>query len=161
MKQNNFFNRFFYKKKLEEEAIKYERCKSLVGHYPELRERIEAAKTLEGLLELHKVAWSLGYKNDNLAPCEYGMFRTKNIAEMKPEEVFLGNIYGLWTFPIPEWEKQKDQLLTNSNVTVYDIIVNQYRRLLRINIDKIRSEAQEIIEKYEELNPPKKRYKLW
>ena len=160
MKQNNLFNRFFYKETLAEEKEKYEKCKSLVGHFPELDERIGASKTLERVLELHKKAWGLGYQNDNLAPCEYGMFRTKDISTMKPEEVFLGNVYGLWTFPMPKWEDQKSQMY-DKDISVYDIVLNQYKKVLHSNVKAIYREAQALVEEYEEINPPKDSYKIW
>jgi len=160
MKQNNFFNRFFYKETLAKEKEKYNKCKSLVGHFSELDERISAAKSLEGVLELHKKAWELGYRNDNLAPCEYGMFRTKDISTMKPEEVFLGNVYGLWTFPMPKWEDQKSQMY-DKDISVYDIVLNQYKRVLHSNVKAIYREAQTLVEEYEEINPPKDSYKIW
>lgn len=160
MKQNNIFNRFFYKNKLIEEHTKYEKCKSLVGHFSELDERIGASKSLEGVLNLHKKAWGLGYQNDNLGPCEYGMFRTQDISKMTPDEVFLGNVYGLWTFPIPKWEDQKTQMY-DKDISVYDIVLNQYKRVLHSNVKAIYREAKEIVEKYEELNPQKEKYKIW
>ena len=160
MKQNNLFNRFFYKETLEKEKEKYEKCKSLVGHFSELDERIGASKTLEGVLDLHKKAWGLGYQNSNLAPCEYGMFRTKDISTMKPEEVFLGNVYGLWTFPIPKWENQKTEMY-DKDISVYDIVLNQYKRVLHSNVKAIYREAKDLVEEYEEINPPKDSYKVW
>ena len=160
MKQNNLFNRVFFKETLEEEKGKYEKCKSLVGHFPELDERIGASKSLENVLELHKKAWKLGYRNDNIAPCEHGMFRTQDISTMKPEEVFLGNVYGLWTFPIPKWEDQKSQMY-DKDISVYDIVLNQYKRVLHSNVKAIYKEAQALVEKYEELNPPKNSFKIW
>ena len=160
MKHNNFFNRIFYKKILAEEKEKYNKCKSLVGYFPELDERIGASKTLEGVLDLHKKAWELGYKNNNLAPCEYGMFRTKDISTMKPEEVFLGNVYGLWTFPIPKWENQKSQMY-DENLSVYDVVLNQYKKILHSNIKAIYREAKDLVEEYEAINPPKDSYEIW
>ena len=147
MKQNNIFNRFFYKETLAKEKEK-------------LNERIEASKSLEGVLDLHKKAWGLGYRNGNLSPCEYGMFRTKDISTMKPEEVFLGNVYGLWTFPMPKWEDQKSQMY-DRDISVYDIVLNQYKRVLHSNVKAIYREAKTLVEEYEELNPQKDSFKIW
>ena len=158
MKQNNIFNRFFFKEVLKEEKEKYERCKSLVGHFPELDERIGASKSLEEVLELHKKAWGLGYQNGNLAPCEYGMFRTKNISKMTPNEVYLGNIYGLWTHSLPKWEETRNEKFSE-NITIYDVILSQYKNILRSNIRELYKEAKNIIISYEKVNPPKDLYK--
>lgn len=159
MKSNNIFNRVFYKETLAKEREKYKICKSLVGHFPELDECINASKSLEGVLELHKKAWGLGYRNNNLAPCEYGMFRTQDISTMKPEEVFLGDVYGLWTLPIPKWEDQKTEMYNNT-ISIYDIVLNQYKRVLYSNVKALYREAKEIVEEYEEINPPKDLYRV-
>ena len=66
MKQNNFWNRFFYKETLEEEKNKYSKFKKLIGLYPELHERIVNAKELQELLDLHKKAFADGFRNKNL-----------------------------------------------------------------------------------------------
>ena len=160
MKQNNIFNRFFYKETLAKEKEKCEKCKSLVGHFPELDERIGASKSLENVLELHKKAWELGYQNGNLGPCEYGMFRTQDISKMTPDEVYLGNVYGLWTFPMPKWEDQKTQMY-DKDISVYDVILNQYKRVLHSNVKAIYREAKTLVEEYEELNPQKDSFKIW
>lgn len=68
------------------------------------------------------------------------MFRTKDIANMIAEEVFLGNIYGLWTFPIPEWEKRKEEKYgangfgINPDIPLYNFPLNQYKQLLLQNL---------------------------
>ena len=159
MKQNNIFNRIFCKKILQEEKNKYEKCKSLVGHYSDINKRICEAKDLRTLLDLHKKAWNLGYRNANLGPCEYGMFRTKDIACMNPEEVFLGDIYGLWTFPIPKWEENKDEKFSDDK-TIYDIVLEQYKKILRLNIESLYKESINVVKDYEKVNPPKNPYKL-
>ena len=160
MKQNNLFNRFFYKETLKEEKEKYEKCKSLVGHFPELDERISASKSLENVLELHKKAWGLGYRNNNIGPCEYGIFRTQDISTMTPDAVYLGNVYGLWTFPIPKWENQKSQMY-DKDILVYDIVLNQYKGILHSNVKAIYREAKNLVEEYEEINPPQDSFKIW
>ena len=96
---------------------------------------LEAADNLYELLELHKKAWELGYRNRNLAPDKFGMFRTKDIAEMHPNEVFLGGIYGLFTHPIPFWETNKND--DGTDINTYDIVLNQYKQLLISNIQII------------------------
>lgn len=94
----------------------------------ELVRRINNSNSLLELLECHKFAWSQGFQNKNLGPNKYGMFRTNSIPEMTPEEVYLGNIWGLWTQNIPFWESCNDE-------KVYKIIFNQYQRLLKSNIE--------------------------
>ena len=75
---------------------------------------------------------------------------------MKPEEVYLGDIYGLWTFSIPIWEQQKDNKYgegasawgLSPDVTLYEIVCNQYRNLLVSNVRAVRKEAEVSLEQY-------------
>ena len=160
MKTNNLWNRFFYKETLQKEKEKYLKFKKILGLYLEFYERIVNAKELNELLELHKKLWKAGFKNQNLGPCEYGIFRTKDIETMKPEEVFLGNVYGLWTNNIPFWEAHKDATYGVNGFGIafdtktYDLIVNQYREILKLNINTIKFEGEDYILQYEEVNEP-------
>lgn len=52
---------------------------------------------------------------------------------MVPGEVYLGNIFGLNTHAIPYWEEHKEEKY-NDFKTVYDIVLLQYKHLLRSNI---------------------------
>jgi hypothetical protein len=67
---------------------------------------------------------------------------------MKPEEVYLGNIWGLWTKNIPFWEKYKNQGKTGGGYTIYEyltdyqIILNQYKRMLSSNVNAIVKDAE-------------------
>ena len=90
---------------------------------------ISKADSLMGLLEVHKRMWADGIRHSNIGPNEFGIFRTDDIATMRPSEVFLGNIYGLWTAPLSEWIGSKDE----------HIITEQYRHHLSSNVDWLRS----------------------
>lgn len=50
--------------------------------------------TLEDTFKIHR---QLGAWNPAICPAQYGMFRTSNIATMSMDDVFLGDICGLWT----------------------------------------------------------------
>lgn len=136
MKRNNLFNRIFHSKELKAQKVQYEKAKALVGFSPETLQYIKEAKDLTQLLEAHKLAWRRGYQNENLAPCFYGMFRTENINTMKPEEVFLGTIWGLCTNNIPFWDNHKEETMAGNSfgisddTKIYDLIMRQYRTLL-------------------------------
>lgn len=146
--KNNWWNRFFHKNELERQACERIQHKRVIKTAEKFLERINNSNSLASLFFLHKEMWSYGLQNKSLGPAEFGMFRTKDIITMKPEEVFLGNIYGLWTYNIPEWEKKKEHRFgTNSYgidsaVTVYQLIVEQYRNLLLSNVTAIRQEAE-------------------
>lgn len=90
---------------------------------------ISKADSLMGLFDLHKRMWAEGIRHANIGPNEFGMFRTDNISAMKPSEVFLGNVYGLWTAPLNEWVGTRDE----------HIIKEQYRSHLSSNVDWLRS----------------------
>ena len=149
--RDNLWNRLFHKKELQEQRNKCSLAQYIIDTANQFLLILHESKGLHGLLFVHRELWKAGLTNSNLGPNEYGMFRTKDIAEMKPEEVFLGDIYGLWTYNIPEWEKHKEQKYgVNSygldpEITVYQIVENQYRRLLKSNIKAIRKENEEIL----------------
>lgn len=90
---------------------------------------LSKAGSLMGLLDIHKKLWNDGIRHRNIGPDEFGMFRTGDIATMSPSQVFLGNVYGLWTAPLSEWIGTKDER----------IILEQYRNHLMTNVDWLRS----------------------
>ena len=65
-------------------------------------------------------------KVPSVCPDKYGVFRTKDIATMSPNDVFLGGIYGLFTHDITMWELYK-----KTDKEAYNIVLNQYYRLLK------------------------------
>jgi hypothetical protein len=92
-------------------------------------ERLYQAKNLHSILTLHKKLWSDGIQNANIGPCDYGMFRTKDIIDMTEDEVFLGNINGLWTKPMRFWLDRDEE----------PIVLEQYRQHLISNLKAIRN----------------------
>lgn len=125
--KNNLWNRVFHSSELKAQKEKIHKANIVLGEFPILMDMLNNAKSFEDLLAIHKHAYSHEYKNSNLSPCEYGMFRTKNIADMTLDEVYLGDIYGLWTKRASDWKKVDDD-------KVKGIIFNQYKGLLRSNI---------------------------
>ena len=65
-------------------------------------------------------------KIPSVCPDKYGVFRTKDIATMSPDEVFLGGICGLFTYNITTWELYK-----KTDKEAYNIVLNQYYKLLK------------------------------
>jgi hypothetical protein len=159
MKKRNWWNRYFYSDVLKEQEMKYRKFKRMVVEFPELDVKIINAKTLMEIFHAHKAAWDIGFRNKNLAPCEWGMFRTENISTMKPEEVYIGGIYGLNTHNIPKWDQiGKDEPMGPNGFglpkdeKIYDLIVDHYRTVLRTNILAIRSDILTYIDEYEFCN---------
>lgn len=166
MKQDNLWNRFFFKETLTEEKRKYLKFKKLLGLYPEFSERVINSKDLIQLLEIHKKMWESGFRNHNLGPCEYGMFRCESIPTMRSNQVFLGNIYGLFTHDIDYWETDKEtEMGVNGfgiprDTKIYDLLVKQYRKILLTNLNTIKHEANEYVDEYEEINGKENPYTL-
>lgn len=146
--RDNFFNKVFRPKKLSEFKKLTQLHKAIVGWFPQLEQDLSLANTLDELVNIHKKAWEIGYKNANLAPCPWGMFRTKNISKMKAEEVFLGGIYGLNTWPIPFWESHKSDMF-DEKTTTYSVIMQQYRSHLRNNFIDQRNYSKSWLESHE------------
>ena len=138
--KNNWWNRIFHGKKLQRQEEEKEATKNRLRMLHYFLSAVEIAEGLMELMELHKSIWRSGFQMKNIGPDEYGMFRTKDIANMIAEEVFLGNIYGLWTFPIPEWEKRKEEKYgangfgINPEIPLYNFPLNQYKQLLLQNL---------------------------
>ena len=84
--------------------------------------------TLEDTFKIHRqlgamhLAW-----NPAICPDQYGMFRTSNIATMSMDDVFLGNIYGLWTHTLTYW-------LTCNDEEAVIIVTGQYYEQVLIGI---------------------------
>jgi hypothetical protein len=91
---------------------------------------LKSAKTLQEIYVLHIQIWASGIRNEYIGPNKYGMFRTDDILLMKPSEVYLGNIWGLFTKPLPFWELQLDN--------ERNIVFQQYRDTLVSNLLSIR-----------------------
>lgn len=92
---------------------------------------LNKTKSLYELLHIHKLAWAIGFKNNNLSPNKYGMFRTNDILTMTAQDVYLGNIDGLWTRTLADW--------SNNSKEEYQIVFNQYKTLLYSNLKEIQN----------------------
>lgn len=94
--------------------------------------------TLEDTFKVHRqlgamhLAW-----NHAICPDKYGMFRTSNIATMSTDEVFLGDIYGLWTHSLTYW-------LSSKNEDAVSVITDQYYHQV---LSGIEAEIEELVKK--------------
>lgn len=138
----------------------------MLNHYKKLVEKSEAymkrltdCQSLLELLKIHKELWAAGYQNKNLGPNPYGMFRTDYISTMTPNEVFLGNIFGLVTFSIAYWEKDHTSMFgmnmygIPATTTYYEIVLRQYKQLLKSNVKSLVCFAEQYIREYKKINP--------
>lgn len=148
MRKNNLWNRIFFKEEVRKNKEDAELQLTLSKNGARIINTIEKCDSLYELMDIHKEAWIIGFQNVNIGPDKYGMFRTKSIPTMKPEEVFLGGIWGLLTHAIPFWEERKSQLYgcndfnMDPKISLYSIVLDQYKRLLISNFKDIWCEAE-------------------
>lgn len=149
MIKNNLFNRIFKSSEIAKIKKNLHDAKARASYHDTFIESLSKCRTLEGLMQIHKSAWQYGLQNANLAPCSCGIFRTKSIETMVPQEVFLGGIWGLYTMPLSAWKKDEKYGCNgygiDPNTNIYDIVFKQYHDLLESNWDAIYSEALEYI----------------
>lgn len=101
--------------------------------------QVEIAKSLRDLYILHIKIWANGIRNENFGPDKYGMFRTDDILMMVPEEIYLGNIWGLWTKQLPFWE--------TCSVNDQKLVIEQYQNVLLSNMKNMKRDlAKELQE---------------
>lgn len=85
MKKYNIWNKIFHKR----EVADYKLQQGLVNSYECWLTKIGNANTLSECMILHKRIWRKGFRNANLGPDKYGMFRTKDINLMTINEVYI------------------------------------------------------------------------
>lgn len=154
MRKNSLLNRIFFKEEVRKNMKDAELQLTLSKNGARIINAVEKCDSLEELLSIHKEAWLIGFQNENLGPNKYGMFRTERIPTMKPEEVFLGGIWGLSTHAIPFWEERKSQpygcndFNMDPEISLYGIVLDQYKRLLISNIEDIWNKAERLLVVY-------------
>lgn len=154
MRTNNLFNRIFHKKELAElkkQALIY---KKQLEYGVQIIAAIHKCNSLIELVELHKLAWANEFKNENLAPQRYGIIRSNSIEELTPNQVFLGGIWGLNTYPISFWEERKGHKYgcngLDPNTDLYTLILNQYKSLIVSNVQALYAKAKNEYSKYKQ-----------
>ena len=152
--RENIINKIFRSKQVTLQRKKYRQVSQSVGDAEDFLNAVRKCDNLIRMLNLHKLIWQNGFHDKAIAPDKYGVFRTENIVTMKPDEVFLGNIYGLWTFPIPDWENQRNALFgansfgINPGTTVYSVVLDQYRNFLIKGLNNVIQQKKEWMEEY-------------
>ena len=141
--KDNLLNRIFRSKALKEYQEWKQTAGSIIGWNKQLNEELRRASSLQELINVHKHAWDVGYRGSGLSPCPWGMFRCDNISALTLDNLYLGDIWGLWTNPGRFWEEHKDETMAGNgfgidpNKKVYDLIMQQYRQHLKSNINFI------------------------
>lgn len=122
----------YYKEAVEKKENKEHLKEQLLTKIDFFINQVEQAQSLGELYILHIKIWANGIRCKNFGPNKYGMFRTEDILMMTPNDVYLGNICGLWTFNLPYWE--------NSSEENQKIVINQYKNILVSNMIGIRDD---------------------
>ena len=141
--RNNLWNRIFHSKALKEYQEWKKVAESIIGWNKQLNEDLQRAKSLQDLVNIHKHAWEIGYRGSNLGPCPWGMFRCESIPELSLDNLYLGDIWGLWTNTGRFWEQHRNETMAGNGYgikedkLVYELIMQQYRRHLRSNLNSI------------------------
>ena len=86
MKRYNIWNIIFHNSEVNKNIEDYKFQQSLVNSYEYWLTKIGNANTLTECMALHKYIWRQGFKNTNLGPDKYGMFRAKDINAEQEEE---------------------------------------------------------------------------
>ena len=170
--KNIWWNRIFHAKAVRANIELKQKLMKLIKLAPELISKIGDVTYTEGnpnsarvngvtslldVLAIHKEAWSDGFQNENIGPCSHGMYRCDSIETMTPDQVYLGNIYGLFTKNISFWEEYKDEGKTGGGypvyeyLTVYQIVLWQYKGQLSSNIRAIAENAEKELVQLKEL----------
>ena len=154
MKKNNFWNCIFHSKEVKANKQLLENYRTLCLKGPVYIKLIEQAKTLERLLELHKIVYKNGFRK-NLEPCSYGMFRCNDIEGMNLHQIFLGGIWGLNTMSAAFWDQYVNEPYgvngfgIDENQSLYEMILNQYKNHLISNISAMYNKALREVPEYE------------
>lgn len=157
MRKNNLFNRLFHKAEINANKDFFKTQNFICNNVDNVLKDLDRRNTLIEIFLLHKRIWIQGFRNENIGPCQYGIFRTQSIEDMKPEDVHLGGRWGLITENIPYWEKCHDEKYgangfgIDPEISLYGMILDQYKNHLRSNIVAIAKKANQLVSEYKKL----------
>lgn len=155
--KNSFLNRLFKTKEVTTNVLDFQVQRHILGCADQYLYKIGNCNSLIDMMHIHKKLWNDGFQNENTRPCKYGFFRTKDIATMRTDEVYLGDIWGLFTKNIPFWENNRDETMAGNgwgmdpNTKCYDLVLDQYRACLNGAVKYQKREAENLVNKYLEL----------
>lgn len=115
------------KKQVRIDAIKSQLHK-IKFYLNELEETVEY--DWDKLISVHKLLAKDDVLPKNCDVDEYGMIRAESIDQISKDNIYLGNIYGLWTFPIRTWETCTDEQSKH-------LVWRQYYTLLYSNLQAL------------------------
>lgn len=171
-KKNTWWNRLFHKEDVKANIERKKRAERLIslasGYIQKIGEvtytegdkdsaKVKGSTSLLDVLSIHKEAWANGFQNKNIGPCSHGMYRCKTIETMTPSQVFLGDIFGLYTKNIEFWEGYKNEGRTGGGFPIYEyltdyqIVLMQYKKQLSSNIKAIAENAEKELDQLKKL----------
>lgn len=157
MKKENFINRLLHYKELLEQRGAYESSKRIIMYYNFIIKELNECNSLIEVMKVHKTAWALGFQNENICPNAHGIFRCSNILDMTPDDVYLGNIWGLNTHNITFFIEYNEETMAGNgfgidpNTKVYELVLDQYKKILKSNFSVIFQNASNFFVKFNEL----------
>ena len=113
-----------------------------VGHTPD---------SIYQLMVTHKNMWKEGVQHQNFGPDRFGMFRTDSIENLSLDNLYLGNINGIWTNKASVFESPDFKYVGGTSAAVaddrkgkeltddYKRICAQYRNHLTSNLRAMKS----------------------
>lgn len=122
-------------KKNQEKKDEINRLEHQICQLNKFNVELMSHHTLEDTFKIHRqlgaldLAWSPA-----ICPDKYGMFRTECIGTMSMDEVFLGDIYGLWTHSLTFWLSYQDEDAVSK-------VTNQYYQQV---LSGIKAEIEEL-----------------
>lgn len=123
------------RKKTEKEK---QRKRTILNKLDYFIHQVEIAQSLKDLYILHIKIWANGIRHENFGPNKYGMFRTDDILMMVPEEVHLGNVWGLFTKQLPFWE--------TCSVNDQKLVIEQYQNVLLSNMKAMKRDLEKALQ---------------
>lgn len=135
MKRNNFWNRVFHKSEVAKNRADLAKYSKFLKHVQEFIDALEDAHDLQTLFAIHK----------DICP------------NLTRGEVLLGDIYGLNTRTMDDWEKYKEDKYgvnafgIDADTLIYTLIVSQYKSRVKIVIMSINNFANLTVRKLHSL----------
>ena len=123
------------RKKIEKEK---QRKSTILNKLDYFIHHVEIAESLTDLYILHIKMWANGIRHEHFGPDKYGMFRTDDILMMTPEEVYLGNIWGLFTKQLPYWE--------TCPADEQRLVIKQYQNILISNMKAMKRDLKKTLQ---------------
>lgn len=115
-------------KKHQEKKAKKDEYELQIYKLSNFGNELDSHVTLGDIFMIHRQLGEAGLAwNRAICPNKSGMFRTSDIANMTMDEVFLGDIYGLWTHTLSYWLSCKDEDAVST-------ITNQYYEQVKSGI---------------------------